>query len=93
MLVVAYNQVLLENRPKKEKTQEENWKDIYSQPVLFDEEPSGFTALVEDEERMDIIGQNGNDGLHYDIKEPDIEPREENDPNPQPTAKGGVRIK
>ena len=28
---------------------------------------------------MDIIGQNGNDGLHYDI-EPDVEPREENDP-------------
>jgi len=37
MLVVAYNQVLLENRPKKEKTQEENWKDIYSQPILTDE--------------------------------------------------------
>ena len=40
---------------------------------------------------MDIIGQNGNDGLHYDV-EPN-EPREENDPNPQPTGKGGVRIK
>jgi hypothetical protein len=45
---------------------------------------------------MDIIGQNGNDGLHYDIEEPN-EPREENDPEPKkvkpPTAKGGVRIK
>jgi len=108
MLVVAYNQALILKGKKslddaslsaerEEKAQEEkqrlSWKDIYSQPVLFDEEPSGFTALVEDEERMDIIGQNGNDGLHYDIEEPDIEPREENDPNPQPTAKGGVRIK
>ena len=104
MLVVAYNQALILKGKKslddaslsaewEEKTQGENWKDIYSQPVLFDKEPSGFTALVEDEERMDIIGQNGNDGLHYDIEEPDIEPREENDPNPQPTAKGGVRIK
>ena len=37
--------------------------------------------LIEDNERMDIIGQNGNDGLHYDI-EPDVEPREENDPRP-----------
>ncbi len=37
MLVVAYNQVLLENKPKKEKTQEENWKDIYSQPILTDD--------------------------------------------------------
>ena len=114
MLVVAYNQALMIRNEKnipgppetfrgKERTQEENWKDIYSQPVLFDKEPSGFTALVEDEERMDIIGQNGNDGLHYDTTDQDLiaevdwiaesEPRDENDPNPQPTAKGGVRIK
>ena len=123
MLVVAYNQALILrskeslddaslSAEREEKAQEENWKDIYSQPVLFDEEPSGlkafkeasgFTALVEDEERMDIIGQNGNDGLHYDTTDQDLiaevdwiaesEPRDENDPNPQPTAKGGVRIK
>ena len=37
MLVVAYNQVLLENRPKQ-KTQHEHWKDIYSQPTLIEEE-------------------------------------------------------
>jgi len=107
MLVVAYNQALILrskeslddaslSAEREEKAQEEkqrlSWKDIYSQPVLFDEEPSGFTALVEDEERMDIIGQNGNDGLHYEELE-ESEPREENDPNPQPTAKGGVRIK
>tara|TARA_A100001011_G_scaffold214644_1_gene222718 strand:+ start:86 stop:973 length:888 start_codon:yes stop_codon:yes gene_type:complete len=55
MLVIAYNQVLLQNRPK-EKTQDEHWKDIYSQDTLIEE----------DNERMDIIGQNGNDGLHYD---------------------------
>ena len=55
MLVIAYNQVLLQNRPK-EKTQDEHWKDIYSQDTL----------IKEDNERMDIIGQNGNDGLHYD---------------------------
>ena len=79
MLVIAYNQVLLHNKPKK-KTQHDNWKDIYSQPTL-----------IEDDERMDIIGQNGNDGLHYD-EEPN-EPLEENNPNPQPTAKGGIRTK
>jgi hypothetical protein len=76
------------------------------------------SALEEDNERMDIIGQNGNDGLHYDItdqdliddddfeieeeilNEPEVEPREENDPRPPrnkpkvqpPTAKGGVRF-
>ena len=93
MLVIAYNQALmLRNEEQdvaspegKEKTQTEHWKDIYSEPV-------GFQGLIEDEERMDIIGQNGNDGLHYD-EEPN-EPLEENDPkviNPQPTARGGIR--
>ena len=86
MLVIAYNQVLLQNKPK-EKTQDEHWKDIYSQPTL-----------IEDEERMDIIGQNGNDGLHYDITDQDliddddVEPREKNDPQ-RPTLKGGVKSK
>ena len=60
MLVIAYNQVLLQNKPKK-KTQRDNWKDIYSQPTL-----------IEDDERMDIIGQNGNDGLHYDVTDQDL---------------------
>ena len=60
MLVIAYNQVLLHNKPKK-KTQHDNWKDIYSQPTL-----------IEDDERMDIIGQNGNDGLHYDVTDQDL---------------------
>src|SRR5210317_203753 len=73
MLVIAYNQALMERK-----------KD---EPVVISE-PTGFTALQEieeDNERMDIIGQNGNDGLHYDI-----EPREENDP--KPPMKTGIRI-
>ena len=37
-------------------------------------------SYKEDNERMDIVGQNGNDGLHYDLK--NREPLEENDPNP-----------
>jgi len=45
--------------------------------------------IVEDDERMDIIGQNGNDGLHYD-EEPN-EPLEENDPG-RPPLRGGVKI-
>ncbi len=57
MLVIAYNQALLQNKPKK--TQDEHWKDIYSQDTLIEE----------DNERMDIIGQNGNDGLHYDLED------------------------
>jgi len=94
MLVIAYNQALMERK-----------KD---EPVNISE-PMGFTALQEEEfeednERMDIIGQNGNDGLHYDttdqdlIDDSDVEPREENDPrtyspNMVPTQKGGVKPK
>ena len=93
MLVIAYNQALIDRgkekklsqaHPEKEKTQTEHWRDVYSEPV-------GFQGLIEDDERMDIIGQNGNDGLHYD-EEPN-EPLEENNPNPQPTARGGIRTK
>src|SRR5210317_975046 len=86
MLVIAYNQALIERK-----------KD---EPIIISE-PTGFTALQEEEEefeenneRMDIIGQNGNDGLHYDV-EPN-EPREENDPKPKklkpPSSRSGVRI-
>ena len=113
MLVIAYNQALIDRNKKilddpakvasiiakdaSAKTQTEHWRDIYSEPV-------GFSGLVEDDERMDIIGQNGNDGLHYDISDQDLiddndidddtEPREENDPRPikEPTARGGIRI-
>jgi len=83
MLVIAYNQALMDRK-----------KD---EPVVISE-PTGFTALQEleeDNERMDIIGQNGNDGLHYDEVDIPNEPLEENDPTPtieKPTLKGGVKI-
>ena len=38
-------------------------------------------SYKEDNERMDIIGQNGNDGLHYEELK-NREPLEENNPNP-----------
>ena len=98
MLVIAYNQALID-RGKKTKT----LPDI---PAPREEDPlnpnpygdDDFATPIpqEDMERMDIIGQNGNDGLHYD----DIEPSDDNNPNPPtpkktkpPTAKGGVRTK
>ena len=79
MLVIAYNQALLQNKPKK-KTQHENWKDIYSQPTFTDDEDFSLEdeMIEEDNERMDIIGQNGNDGLHYDLE--DNEKKEKNPP-------------
>ena len=100
MLVIAYNQALMDRNkqvrddtsiiekdastPVEEKTQQEHWKDIYSQDTL-----------IEDNERMDIIGQNGNDGLHYEEVDIPNEPLEENDPTPvdsTPTMRGGIKI-
>ena len=77
MLVIAYNQALIDRN-----------KLSGGPPRITN---GGASAFEEDNERMDIIGQNGNDGLHYDIEEPDVEPREENDPQ-RPTLKGGVKI-
>jgi len=87
MLVIAYNQALID-RSKEKQT-------LPDTPGTPGNEPASQPILIEeDNERMDIIGQNGNDGLHYD----DVEPREENDPRPLdndsiPTAKGGVKIR
>jgi signal transduction histidine kinase len=93
MLVIAYNQALMDRD-----------KQLQDDTSIITKDAS---ALEEDNERMDIIGQNGNDGLHYDLiddddfeveeeilNEPEIEPREENDPRPvkEPTARGGIRI-
>ena len=91
MLVIAYNQALMD-RKKDE-------PEVESINIESASEQMGFTALQEmeeDNERMDIIGQNGNDGLHYEDVEPN-EPLEENDPqtekfNPAPTKRGGVKI-
>jgi len=54
MFVISYN-VALENREDKK------WP-VYGEKKK--EEP--ITLVDADEERMDIIGQNGNDGLHYE---------------------------
>ncbi len=94
MLVIAYNQALMDRNKKTLAlpVKDEEIRDVVSITN------GGASAFEEDNERMDIIGQNGNDGLHYDIEEPDVEPREENDPqtkkfNPTPTKRGGVKIK
>ena len=82
MLVIAYNQALMDRNKQV--------RDVASITN------GGASALEEDNERMDIIGQNGNDGLHYDISDQDliddddVEPREENDPQ-RPTLKGGIK--
>jgi hypothetical protein len=84
MLVIAYNQALIDRNKNRIDNPISNHKKSWWKfwEMYQDEEPK----LVENNERMDIIGQNGNDGLHYD----DVEPREENDP--RPPMKTGVRI-
>jgi hypothetical protein len=54
-MVIAANFAFAQIRPKeKEVIIEESDKELYTE---------------EDEKRMDIIGQNGNDGIHYDQEE------------------------
>jgi len=60
MFVISYN-VALENRDDKK------WP-VYGEKKK--EEP--ITLENVDEERMDIIGQNGNDGLHYEEIENEV---------------------
>jgi len=98
MLVIAYNQALM-NRTTRDEDESPAGGSIIIESASAYESPNPFgdddyaTPEEEMNERMDIIGQNGNDGLHYD----DVEPSDDNNPyppktsNPQPTAKGGIR--
>ena len=79
-MVVAANFAFAQIRPKKEK---EVPSPHYSpQPIIpkevIMEELDKELYTEEDEKRMDVIGQNGNDGLHYD------EPEEKESVSPKP---------
>ena len=61
-LVVAANFAFDKAYPKKKYR-----KNLYEEEVEVKDEPNVFDEYSEeDEKRMDIIGQNGNDGLHYE---------------------------
>ena len=62
-LVVAANFAFEQIRPKTK-------KNLYGETVEIKEEPKPL--YDEDDERMNIVGQNGNDGIHYDIKEEEL---------------------
>ena len=99
MLVIAYNQALID-RGKKPQTLPDTPATTPMEEKTQTESPNpygddDFATPTEDNERMDIIGQNGNDGLHYEEVDIPNEPLEENDPTPtRPTiiSKGGVKI-
>ena len=59
-LVIAANFAFEQLRPKTK-------ENIYGEDIEIKEEPKPEFEIEEEEEekRMDIIGQNGNDGLHY----------------------------
>lgn len=46
----------------------DGWDRIFGKKMP---EPQGEQLELWPEERIDIIGQNGNDGLHYQVKEED----------------------
>ena len=83
-LVIAANFAFEQIRPKtKENLYGENVEVKITKPEFefTDEKP---ILQDEDEKRMDIIGQNGNDGLHYEKEEPGL-PTGYTTPNPKPT--------
>jgi len=73
-LVVAANFAFEQIRPKTK-------ENLYGETVKIKEKETPFVKITEedleadlkygheDEERMDVIGQNGNDGLHYEEEE------------------------
>ena len=82
MFVISYN-VALENRDEEEaeklyvNEKKKRWWEVYGEKKK--EDTPMYTE--EDEQRMDIIGQNGNDGIHY----------EEEDKPKKKIGRGGVR--
>ena len=81
-LVVAANFAFDQIRPRTK-------ENLYGETVKIKEKETSFVKITEedleadlkygheDEERMDVIGQNGNDGLHYEEEERlEIKPKE-----------------
>ena len=60
-----YLEKIVENKIEEESFEEEKWI-----PETEEETVETLEKVEEDEKRMNIIGQNGNDGLHYDKIEP-----------------------
>ena len=90
MLVIAYNQALIDRNKEqsipapREKTQDEHWRDIYSQDTLIEDSPNPYG-----DDEYDTPMAIPDPAVIGDISE--SEPKTIK--TKPPTAKGGVRIK
>ena len=68
MFVISYNVALQHSGDNKSghKKKKKNW-EVYGEKKKKEE----LMYTEEDEQRMDIIGQNGNDGIHYEEEKED----------------------
>jgi len=82
-LVVAANYAFEQIRPKTK-------ENLYGEKVEIKEEPKIEPLFEENDKRMNIIGQNGNDGIHYG-KEAETEIEEELIPPKTYTQPGYVK--
>ena len=113
MLVIAYNQALIDRTKRNQdepsevasiiakdasaKTQDEHWKDIYSQPTLIDDDDfSVEEEILNEPDDNNNPNPYGDDDYATPIPEGDpavLGDLGESKPvNLNPTAKGGVRI-
>lgn len=60
---------IMETAAEYQKEEDEKWNDVNDVKASMEQDEQRYENLrhstVEAEKRMDIIGQNGNDGLHY----------------------------
>ena len=104
IFVISYNVTLLDQKNSSKVSSNTNittkkkWWEMFGERKKVEkklDKPKNDDSDSEneewDEERMDIIGQNGNDGLHYDeILSVDEETGEETE-LPKPVSRGGFR--
>ena len=80
MFIVSYNVVLEHSTTDSKQVvkKKKKWWEVYGEKKK--EEP---IYTEEDEQRMEIVGQNGNDGIHY-------EDTDESDVNIESVGRGGI---
>jgi len=74
MFVISYNVALQHTGDNKKTTSGPKKKKKWE---VYGEKKEELLYTEEDEQRMDIIGQNGNDGIHYEEESIESEPKKE----------------